>query len=447
MTSLGRHLCPILTALLAFSPMTAVALENTVPEEPELTVKITPERPHLQEEIVQDIRVIVRYPFAELDLDLPPVSGAETLILQQPKNRQFETYGSEGYLYETRRGIFPTQSGELVIPPVRVRGVVSASRDDKRPFDLVSDAVTLDVRPPPETFGDASWLVAHDVAVEDVWSRSLDQLRAGDRFSRFVTATVTGATGAHLPELVQEKSYGITVLPGESERSTEITPDGVVGKISRSFEFRVDFDLPIDIVPVRVAWWHTDREEPRISATPSIRIEPLPRDVDAMVSSVMAEQAARREESRRGIVAVSVGGAVLALALALWLLASRWKTTPADRQLRRTLAKDPSALHVARALSAWASASFPAKPPMTLLRLGQTLGPEAEERIARLQAAAYGEPSKGVDAARLALDILGMAQRRRRQTMRNSLSETLDRLLGPETRLPEIGARPSQDVR
>ncbi|NJO38890.1 MAG: protein BatD, partial [Rhizobiales bacterium] len=265
----------VLVALTAFVPGITMALENSVPEEPTITVRLTPAKPYLQEEIVQHIRVVARYPFEELVLDLPPVPGAEIVTLQRPTNRHFETYGSEGYIYETSRAIFPKQSGELEIPAVHVNGSIGVSRDEKRAFALGSDATTLTVRPPPASFGDTWWLVAREARVDEGWSRSFANLHVGDKFTRAVTVTVAGATGAHLPELVQEPSNGLTILPGTVERSTEITPAGVIGTIRRSFDFRVDSDQPIIIRPVRVAWWNTSTEIERTAATAAARIEPL----------------------------------------------------------------------------------------------------------------------------------------------------------------------------
>jgi hypothetical protein len=432
--------------ITALAPGSALAAQNNVPEEPTLTVRLVPPRPYLQEEIVQHVRVVARYPFEELILDLPPVPGAEIVTLQQPKNRYFETYGGEGYLYDVSRAIFPKQSGELVIPAVRVSGSVSIGRDQKRAFAVGSEAVTLTIRPPPAAFGDAWWLVGREARIDESWSRSLDKVHAGDRLTRTVTLTVAGATGAHLPELEQDSSTGLTILPGRSERSTEITPAGVIGTIRRSFDLRVDSDQPTIIRPVRVAWWNTSTEIERSAATPVARIEPQPRDVDALVAEQMARSAADRSESRRGLMIIASGGAALAIACACWLIAARRRVKPADRRLRQALAGDGSAVHAVRMLTAWADATFPESAPMTLERLGRKLGPAAQQRIAALQRAAFAKPCALQDPADLALAVLGIAQRHRQQPIADLLARALDRLLGPRKRLPEIEAKRAQNA-
>lgn len=421
------------------------AQQNTVPDEPTLTVRITPPKPYLQEEIVQVIRVIAPHPFEELVLDLPPVAGAETITLQQPKNRKFQTYGGEGYIYETSRAIFPKRSGELHIPGVRISGSIGVGRDERKPFALRSEAETFDVRPPPSAFSEDWWLIARDVKIDEGWSQPLDTLRVGDLVTRSIEVTVAGATGAHLPELEQGRSTGLTVLPGRTERKTEITPGGVVGRISRSFEIRVDVDQPINISPVRVVWWNTNTEIERRSAAPAVRLEPLPRDVETLVSALMADATRAHDSSRNGILAMAGGGGALLIALVFWLLRSRRKVRPEDRRLQQTLAPESTPIGVVRALETWAGNTFPDERPMTLERLGGKLGPKAQQKIATLQEAAFGRPEDPVDAAGLALDIVGLAQEHRGRTAKDSLAALIDRFLGPSRQLPEIDRRALRD--
>ena len=413
------------------------AQEDSVPEEPTLIVRITPPKPYLQEEIVQVVRVIAPHPFEELVLDLPPVAGAEVITLQKPKNRKFETYGGEGYIYETSRAIFPKQSGELLIPPVRISGSIGISRNERKPFALRHDGRILDVRPPPESFSEDWWLVARDVEVDEDWSVPLDQLRVGDRVTRSITITVAGATGAHLPELEQGRANGITVLPGRTERSTKITPAGVIGKISRSFDIRVDVDQPINISPVRMVWWNTSTEIERRSAAPAVRLEPLPRDVEKLVAEAMADAAAAHRNGRNGLIALTLGAGMLLIALAFWFFRTRLNVRPEDRSLQRALSNDSSPIDAIRALKRWAATAFPGE-PTTLDQLGRYLGADAEVRIARLQQAAFGRPTGSVDAASLALDVVRIARQRQSQTTTDIIGSLTDRLLGPERRLPEL---------
>ncbi|MEM7041277.1 MAG: hypothetical protein AAF543_00565 [Pseudomonadota bacterium] len=443
-----------ITLVIALN-LAAIAAKNTaaqdsgdsVPEEPTLTVRITPPKPYLQEEIVQVVRVIAPHPFEEIVLDLPPVQGAEMITLRKPRNRKFETYGGEGYIYETSRALFPKRSGDLVIPPVRISGTIGISRDEKRPFALRSEGTTLNVRPPPPAFSEDWWLVARDVEIDEGWSRPLDDIRVGDHVTRSISVTVAGVTGEHLPELSQGRSSGLTILPGRTERSTEITPSGVIGKIKRTFDLRVDVDQPINLSPVRVVWWNTSTEIERRSAAPAVRIEPLPRDIDALVAGVMAEAAEARSASRQGIAIVLIGGLAILAAMIVWLSRTRRAVRREDRLLRQALMTDPDPVNAVRALQIWAGSIFPNERSMTLEQLGQKLGPTAADRIERLQQAAFGGSTGEIESTNLVMEIVAIAREQRVRTIGSVFSGLVDSLLGPDRRLIEIDQRTTGTTR
>lgn len=425
-----------LASTLLASPL--AAQQDSVPEKPTLTVRIAPEKAYLQEQIVQAIMLISPYPFEEIVLDLPPVDNAEIITLQQPKNRKFETYGGEGYIYETSRAIFPKASGPLLIPTVRISGRVALSRDESESFAVRSEAMTLDVRPPPAGFSEPWWLVAQDVQIEEAWSKPLDEIRLGDHVTRAIEVTVDGVTAAHLPELEQGRSRGLTVLPGLSERKTEITPSGIIGKISRTFDIRIDTDQPINISPVRLVWWQTDSETERRSAAPSVRIEPLPRDVEQLVSTLMADAAAARTSSRYGLFLLGFAFAAVALAFAFWAFRYLRRVRPEDRTLHRALAEDGSPEATVRALLAWGEATFPERRPMNLAQIAQKLGPEAEVAVTQLQRMVFGPaPIKG-NAADLARNMVALAQNNRRRPLAYLLRDGMDAVLGPRRTLAAI---------
>ncbi len=439
---MGMRLC-LLIALccVSYDPGPALGQEDTVPEEPMLTVRLSSSDPYLQEEIVQVIRLIAPHPFEELVLDLPPVEGAEIITLQQPKSRKFETYGGEGYLYETSRAIFPKQSGELRIPPVRLSGSIGVSRNEKKAFALREDDKVLNVKPRPPSYSEDWWLVASDVTIEETWSKPLNTLRVGDRVTRAIEVTVDGATGAHLPELEQGRSNGLTILPGRTERTTEISSKGVIGKISRSFEIRVDSDQPINISPVRVVWWNTGDETEQRSAAPAVRLEPLPRDVEKLISDTMATAATERDRSRRGILAVILGLGAALLALAFWLIKTGRQVRPEDRQLQRDVLADGRPINTVRALHRWKETALPNEPMITSEVLGKRFGPNAEQHLVSLQRAAFGRQAEPVDAASLALDVVKIAQQHRQQDTRETIARWLDYILGRVLRLPDIDLR------
>ncbi len=437
------RLVGVLAAMLAgmfVSAPTIAQDTQTVPDKPELTVRIIPPKPYLQEQIVQTVRVVSADVFEELVLDLPPVEGADVVTLQQPKTRKFATYGGEGYIYETRRAIFPKASGTLRLAPVRVSGSVAINKKERESFALKSEAVLLDVKPPPDAFTGSDWLVARRVEIEEGWSRPLDELRVGDHVTRTVLAKVTGATGSHLPELEHGRSSGLTILPGLSERSTEITDNQLIGKISRTFELRIDTDQPINISPVRMVWWNTDTEIEWRSAAKSVRIEPLPRDVNALVQNLMTEARESHTTGRYGVIAIAVLGGLGVLTLLTWLIAAKRRGSPEDRVLLEAVQKEPDPIRAVGALLTWGEACFPEERPMSLERLSDQLGDQARPHLAGLQRAAFGRDGSKVDVIEATDGIVTAARNRRGRSLFDVAQSLLGYLIGPKRHLPDIMA-------
>lgn len=437
-----RSRLPIIPLLLLISlinqPPVAAQDTQVVPDKPELSVRIIPPEPYLQEQIIQTVRVVAAHVFEELVLDLPTIEGADVITLQQPKTRKFKTYGGEGYIYETKRAIFPKASGAFHIPPVRVSGSVAITRDERESFALKSEPVTLDIKPPPADFSSPTWLVARRVEIEDSWSKPLDELRVGDHVTHTVEAIVTGVTGGHLPELEHGRSTGITILPGQTERSTEVNANEVIGKIRRSFEFRIDTDQPINISPVRVVWWNTDTEIEWRSAAESIRIEPLPRDVEGLVQQLMAEAEATHSAGRYGVLAtVTLGGLGLVMFLA-WLFVRKRRRAPEDRILLKAVQEKPDLIDVVGALLSWGEATFPGERPMSLERLSKQLGDQAGNHLANLQRATFGPEKQKLDVIDITKKIIAAARSQRGQSVTDIITGSLSYLIGPKHHLPEI---------
>lgn len=416
---------------------------QTVPEKPTLTVRLIPPTPYLQEQIIQTVRVVAADVFEELVLDLPPVEGADVITLQQPKTRKFATYGGEGYIYETRRAIFPRASGQFEIPPVRVSGSIAVGRDEREDFALRQEGVTLDIRPPPADFSEAAWLVARRVEIEEQWSKPLEELRVGDHVTRTVEAVATGVTGSHLPELDHGRSTGLTILPGQTRRSTEVTDDGVIGKIERSFEIRIDIDQPINISPVRVVWWNTDTEIEWRSVAKSVRIEPLPRDVEALVQGLMAEAEETHAAGRYGIMAMTGLGALGLILLLARLLVGRRQRLPQDQDLLHAVRANPTPLAAVSALHSWAGSTLGWNKPISLDRLRQHLGGNAAHHLEALQRAAFGQVGQNVDVVDAIRAIIAQAQCYRSRSISEAFFGLARSVVGPKQHLPVINARKS----
>lgn len=406
-------------------------------DRPELTVRLTPTQAHVQQQIVQTVRLISSHPFEALDLDLPPVPGADEITLIKRRVSRSKTYGFDGYVYETARALFPRTSGSLTVPRVTIRGAVALSADEEAEFvrQTRDTLVTVSARPP--THSAPYWLVANAVEISDEWSAPVDSLRIGDSVRRTIHVLVNGVTGEHLPDLVHRAGHLITLAAG-SKRRTEITRDGVIGHLTQSFDIAFTTENPVDLAPVVIDWWDAGTSQSRRTILAAKRIEPLPRDVNALVAEQMRNAEQRRDASRQirlGLIAVLV---MMLVGVIIGFLVRR------DRAYVRAITRHNDPAEVTRALYAWQPGrALPGKALMpAFAALIGRLGESGRQSVTAIQRQTFGADDGGPVEYRvrrtLAAALTRIAREQRRLFWRNRLETSVNAILGPIRRLPSL---------
>jgi hypothetical protein len=404
-----------------------------VGDRPALTVRIEPARPWLQGQVIQAVRLISPDPFTELTLDLPPVEGASAVTLVPPKSRPFQNYGGAGFIFETVRALFPAASGPLRIPPVTLVGRTDQGRGETAGFSLASAPEVIEVRPPPEGLAADGWLVAARVEISQRWSMPLDRLRVGDSFRREILVRAEGVTGEHLAPLEHDPPTGLAVLPGALTRSTEITPTGAIGHLGQTFELRVEEDRPINLAPIRLAWWDSGAAVPRVAVLKAARIEPLPRDREALVSRLMAAAEMARAAQLHKVLALLAAAVLSGLGLAIWLRRVSRREALTDRRLRRAIRGAETPLAAEKLIRAWARERYPDLRPVSLAVLADRFGGTPGRLLLALEAAAFGDAPLPAPPAAIVRATITAARRTRRRNQ--SLAAWL---LGPKAMLPKL---------
>ena len=420
--------------------MQAVAADSF--DMPELTVRLTPTQAYLQQQIVQTVQLISSRPFEALELELPPISGTAETTLIKRRVRRSKTYGFDGYIYETARAIFPQTSGRLTVPAVRISGAVGLSANAEAQFVRQTRETTVEVKSKPQSYS-APWLVANAVEISDEWSVPVDTLRIGDTVRRTVRVVVDGVTGEHLPDLQHRAGHLIT-LPAGSERRTEITSSGVIGHLTQSFDIAFTAENPVDFAPVVVDWWDAATQAGRRTALAAKRIEPLPRDVDALVAEQMAraEEIQKASQYTRWLLA---GVLVLtATAILIGFHAGR------DRASVRAISRNEDPATITKALYAWNPGRIAPDGAAAFAARIAAMDEAGQQSLARLQNRAFGEGGCGlVDRSvrrSLAASLTKLARQHRWQRWRNRSDAWISRILGPIRRLPQLDNQPQKVV-
>jgi len=304
---------------MLLGPAALLAQTHTVPASLELIVGVSPSQAHVQQKIVQRIRLESPFPFDSLTVKLGTPEGADVLTLQAPNVRPFENWDVSGFVYETSRALFATETGAFRIPAVSFSGQTTNAAGVQSAFTETWPGQTIAITGVEDAMLNEPWLVADKVTMKEAWSQHPDLLKVGEVATRTITVTAAGARAEQIAAPLMSIGTGVQVLAGQTTRRNTVTDNDVVGTLTQAFEVRIASEQLSDISPIQVAWWDARSQRPSTSAVRGWRIEPVLPERSALVQSLI-EQAYLRQERSRAILLLGVLPALLLLLLLRLLL-------------------------------------------------------------------------------------------------------------------------------
>lgn len=388
----------IFVALLA-SLLPASAQSIRIPDAPELSIRLDPpvslvHPAYVQQQIKVKITLASKYPFTRLEFEPPKIKTARTITLSRAKTRQVRSYGGDGYVFETIIALFPESSGELVVPGFSVTGAVTGKSGNPEEFHKTLSARRIKILPRDTNYTEPWWLVADRVVMTESWSIPPENLRVGDVVERKAIIKVFGASAEALPVIDHGRSQGIGVADAGTERRTEITPNGVIAHLHRSWVLRIDADDVAYISPLRLSYWHAKSGETRRASVPAKRIEPLPLDRMALRTQLLADARAEYSRKRNMTQIVIVLLLVLIAAAVFWFFCALIPTR-ADRQLQRRTRLESEPLGVQRAILEWVRSVRPGCAARTLNDASISLNTASQLTLKNLTSRIYSTNDSG----------------------------------------------------
>lgn len=380
-------LLPLLTALPALAQQTAI------PARPELSVLLEPRavRMHgayVQAQVRLRMQVVSPHPFTALHLDLPPIENARVLTLIKPRTREIQVYGHTGYAYETRLALFPEQSGELHIPPITVSGEVTPEGGQARSFSEHWGGIRVPVHPVDPSYESRWWMVADQVEMEESWTPSLDQVRVGDLLQRHLRLTVHGIRAEQLPAFEQGRNAGYAVIGSSADSRTEVTPDGLVAHLRQTWDLQIRSAQVLYVSPLRADYWDPAARKPASASLPGTRIEPLPRDLEAIRANLIKEAMDAHQRKRISAHAV-LWLTLLGLVILVAAVVAKMLPTRADLRLRRKCENANSPVDCLAAAMAWSAETYGCSGGAVVRQLRTRFGAGETEALERLQAVVF----------------------------------------------------------
>ena len=135
--------------------------------------------------------------------------------------------------------------------------------------------VTLPIAParltitvPPEAAGLKPFIAANDLTLEQAIDGDNEGIRAGDSFSRTVTATITGSTARQLPQLLNPSAPdGLAAYP----QSPEAEDKGDTGTRTEKITYVVEGPTRGELPAVTIRWYDLDDKQVKTA-----ELEPVP---------------------------------------------------------------------------------------------------------------------------------------------------------------------------
>lgn len=393
-----------------------------------LEVVAEPKSIPVQSELIVTVRLLTRLNLVQASLTEPKPSGVEAVVEKLGEDRNFETR-LNGLLYqgiERKYALFPQQSGQLIIPPIRFDAQVSdGQRGTFDPFNRRtrqmrkrSEEISVEVLPAPDSTGKV-WLPARNLQLIDDWQQNRPQMTVGEPVTRTLTLVARGLPAAQLPTLEVALPDGVKSYPDKPAREDQFDVEGIIGIVQQKVALVPTKPGLLRLPEVKIEWWDTSSEGWREAVVPALDVEVLPATGQARVVPAPSAEPAEapplvgKEEQPPVVTSVVEPGFWPWLSLALgsgWLVTlfflfrnrggRREKQKPQDatdkavsqKQLRKKLQEAISSGDTSRVRSAllnWGGALCPDEPPQNLEQLAVFCGEPLSQQLEAFSRSLY----------------------------------------------------------
>jgi len=323
-----------------------------------LEVEVEPKNPYVQSQVIYTVRLLFVIDLKNASLTDPKFKDGEGIVEKLGEDVQYKTQRDGKYfmVFERKYAIFPQESGDLIIEPVRIEAVILEAQVSKgrRSQAYVkrsrSKSIALKVKPIPDSFKGKVWLPAKHLKLQENLSET--HFKAGEPATRTLTLLAEGLTAGQLPELSHfsqnSLSKALKQYPDKAKLDEQKTSQGIISSREEKVAIIPSEGGSYTLPAIDVPWWNTKTHQIEIASLPARMIDVQPADVqpaDNVVSPQTSAPLVKRDnvdkvESSDPIKvpaeAVTNYGKWLNLILALgwlgtiiaWWLTNRRDTTP-----------------------------------------------------------------------------------------------------------------------
>jgi len=189
---------------------------------------------------------------------------------------------------ESRFVIFPQQSGEFTIAPIRFRAFTQTRPTRNNPnlqttaqrqrIELFSQEHRISVLPVPSAFPSPTWLPSSKVTISETWSRSLDDMRIGDSIVRTIQFDVDDLYASMLVNLDFTADFELRFYPAEAQQIDITEESGVRSGHTQNITLVATEAGSFTLPAIEIPWWNTATNNLEYARLPSQDLDILTLD-------------------------------------------------------------------------------------------------------------------------------------------------------------------------
>lgn len=272
-------------------PLTVTVLENNKTndvssgsEEIILDVKVTPEQPYVQSQVIYTIRLYRRVELAQAELSEPELPDAVIEKLGDDSNFNTVINGVSYAVTERKYAIFPQKSGQFTIKPLTLAAAIVMDRPlDFRDFfsshitktkRILSKELTLTIKPAPPEFAGKEWLAAEKLELAQEWSGDIQQMKIGEPLTRTLIVRGEGTTVGQLPELnnTQQAMTGIKAYSDQPVLNESKQANGIHASREEKIALIPSKSGQQVLPAIEIPWFNTKTQKMEIARLPETTI-------------------------------------------------------------------------------------------------------------------------------------------------------------------------------
>ena len=246
-----------------------------------IEVTADPLTPYVQQQVRYTVKLYFSVDLSDGSLDEPSTSGAVVQKLGRDK-RYTATVGGRRYqVLERNYALTPEQSGSMEVPALVFRGSAVDNSDPigffrrGRTVSARSDAIQLEVRAKPASWGNQAWLPAASLSLTEE-SPLPTKATVGEPLTRTIRLRAQGLGFEQLPELELEKPAGTEIYPDKPDTRTRDDGSWIYGERTRKFAIVPTRPGKLVLPEMSVVWWNTAKDQIERTVLPAHEIDVKP---------------------------------------------------------------------------------------------------------------------------------------------------------------------------